>query len=142
MSPFAPSSARQASVGLLVLRVVAGIIFTAHGAQKLFVYGFDGVTGAFAGMGIPLPMIAGPAVALLEFFGGLALIAGVLTRLTGVGLAITMLGAIVFAHLSAGFFAPNGFEFPLALLGIATAIALAGAGEYSVDGAVARRNKN
>ena len=142
MSPFSVSTPRQASIGLLVLRVVAGIIFAAHGAQKLFVYGFDGVTGAFAGMGIPLPMIAGPAVALLEFFGGLALIAGVLTRLTGLGLAITMLGAIVFAHISAGFFAPNGFEFPLALLGISAAIALAGAGEHSVDAALARKRRS
>lgn len=141
MSQFDTPSPRQANIGLLVLRVVAGIIFTAHGAQKLFVYGFDGVTGAFAGMGIPLPMIAGPAVALLEFFGGLALVAGVLTRLTGVGLAITMLGAIVFAHLSAGFFAPNGIEFPLALLAISAALALAGAGEHSVDAALARKRR-
>lgn len=139
MSPFAASSPRQVSTGLLILRVIAGIIFAAHGGQKLFVYGFGGVTGAFAGMGVPLPMIAGPAVALLEFLGGIALIAGVLTRLTGLGLAITMAGAIFFAHLSAGFFAPNGFEFPLALLGASAAIAFAGAGELSVDGMIARR---
>lgn len=141
MSPFVTPSQRQASIGLLVLRVIAGIIFTAHGAQKLFVFGFDGVAGAFAGMGVPLPMLAGPAVALVEFFGGLALIAGVLTRLTGLGLAIVMAGAIFFAHLSSGFFAPAGFEFPLALLGISAAIAFAGAGDLSVDGVLARRRR-
>jgi putative oxidoreductase len=139
MSPFAPATRSQANLGLLVLRVIAGIIFMAHGGQKLFVYGFDGVTAAFDGMGIPLAGIAGPAVALVEFFGGFALIAGLLTRLAGLGLAITMLGAIFFAHLSAGFFAPKGYEFPLALLGASLAVALAGAGDLSVDAALARR---
>ena len=141
MSPIATPSHRQVSLGLLVLRVIAGVIFAAHGAQKLFVFGLDGVTGGFAGMGIPLPAIAAPAVALAELVGGLALIAGVLTRITGTGLAITMLGAIGFAHLSSGFFAPNGYEFPLALFGISAAFALAGAGDLSVDAALARRKR-
>lgn len=139
MSPFAPATPRQTSAAMLVLRVVLGIIFMAHGGQKLFVYGFDGVAGAFAGMGIPLASIAGPAVALVEFFGGLALVAGLLTRLAGVGLAVTMLGAIFFAHLSSGFFAPEGYEFPLALLAGALAVAIAGAGDLSADALIARR---
>lgn len=139
MSPFASPSTRQISLGLLVLRVITGIIFMAHGGQKLFVYGFDGVAGAFAGMGIPLAGIAGPAVALVEFFGGLALVVGLLTRLSGLGLAVTMAGAIFFAHLSAGFFAPNGFEFPLALLGASLAVMFAGAGEISADAVMQRR---
>jgi putative oxidoreductase len=141
MSPFAPATPAQANLGMLVLRVIAGIIFMAHGGQKLFVYGFDGVTAAFAGMGIPFAGLAGPAVALVEFFGGLALIAGLLTRLAGFGLAVTMLGAIFFAHLSAGFFAPKGYEYPLALLGASLAVALAGAGDLSVDAALARRRR-
>lgn len=137
--PSAPATPRQISIGLLVLRVITGIIFIAHGGQKLFVYGFDGVAGAFAGMGIPLAGIAGPAVALTEFFGGLALVIGLMTRLSGLGLAITMLGAIFFAHLPAGFFAPNGFEFPLALMGASLAVAFAGAGELSADALIRNR---
>lgn len=124
---------------LAVLRATTGTIFLAHGAQKLFVYGFAGVTGAFDGMGVPLPQIAGPATALVEFFGGLALIVGLLTRLSGLGLAITMLGAIGLVHLGGGFFSPKGIEFPLALLGPSVALAISGAGRFSLDALIARR---
>ena len=129
----------RVSAALAVLRGVVGIIFVAHGAQKLFTYGLAGVSGSFAGMGIPLPGIAGPAVAFLEFFGGIALILGLLTRLAALGLAITMLGAIFMVHLAAGFFMPQGYEFVLALFGVAVALAVAGAGEYSLDAVIARR---
>jgi putative oxidoreductase len=126
-------------VGLTILRVAAGAIFAAHGAQKLFVYGFAGVTSAFTQMGVPMPGIAGPLTGLVEFFGGLALIIGLLTRLAGFGLAITMLGAIAFVHIAAGFFAPNGVEYPLALLAVTIAVAFIGAGRYSADALIASR---
>lgn len=134
-----PASLRQLDLGLLLLRVVAGIVFAAHGGQKLFVHGFAGVTGAFGQMGIPLPGITGPLVALVEFFGGLALIAGLLTRLAGGGLVVTMLGALFMVHLAAGFFAPNGVEFVLTLAGIAATLAITGAGRYSADALLGRR---
>lgn len=139
MRLFAPASARQADLGLTILRAVAGIIFAAHGGQKLFVYGFAGVTGAFGQMGVPMPGIAGPATALVEFFGGLALIAGLLTRLAGFGLTVTMLGALFLVHLSAGFFLPNGYEFVLALLGMTVTLMITGAGRWSVDALLAAR---
>lgn len=124
---------------LAIIRVVVGGTFVAHGAQKLFVYGFGGVTGAFAQMGVPLPGVIGPLVAFVEFFGGLALIVGLLTRLASLGLAATMAGAILIVHIGNGFFNPNGVEFPLSLLASTVALALAGAGAYSADALIGRR---
>lgn len=139
MRLFNPTSTRQADAGLALLRAVTGVIFAAHGAQKLFVYGFDGVAGGFAQMGVPFASVVGPLVGFVELFGGLALIAGLLTRLAGVGLTAVMLGALFLVHLPAGFFMPNGYEFVLMLAASATTLVLTGAGQYSVDALLARR---
>ena len=130
---------RRQSIGLAIVRIITGIIFMAHGGQKLFVYGFGGVTGAFTQMGIPLPGITGPLVAILEFFGGLALVIGLLTRLAALGLAIDMLGAILLVHLAGGFFLPNGYEFVLMLMAVSVGLVIGGPGAFAADDAIARR---
>jgi len=133
----APSSA--ASLGLLVLRVVVGAIFAAHGAQKIFEYTIPGTIGSFADMGVPLAEIAAPVVAFVELIGGILLILGLLTRPVGIILAIDMAVALILVHLPAGpWVGDGGFEF-VAVLGVAAlALALTGAGRFSVDGAVLR----
>lgn len=135
------TSHNQADIGLALIRIIVGLVFAVHGGQKLFVYGLDGVAGAFGQMGIPMAAVAGPAIAFLEFFGGIALILGLATRLVGLGLAFDMIGAILFVHGKAGFFMPNGYEFVLTLFAGAAALAVAGAGRYSVDGLIAARSE-
>ena len=133
MSFFRSPSPRQPSLGLAVLRVAVATIFIRHGAQKLFVFGFAGVTGAFTQMGVPFPGVTGPVIALLEFFGGIALLIGFLTRLIALGLVFDMLGAILLVQLKRGF---SGYELEFLLLGSSLALFLTGAGRFSVDGDV------
>ncbi len=140
MSILTKARSHQMDAGLTILRVAIGAIFVAHGGQKLFVYGFAGVSGAFAQMGVPMPELMGPFVAMLEFLGGFALIAGLMTRLASTGLASTMLVAIVLVHLKSGFFAPNGIEFPLSLLASTMMLAITGAGRWSADALIGGRS--
>jgi len=138
MSLFKSPSPRAVSASLAILRLIVGATFIMHGGQKLFVYGFDGVAGAFGQMGIPMPGILGPFVALVEFFGGIAIVLGLLTRLAALGLAGTMVVAILTVHLKAGFFNPGGVEFPLSLLASLAALIVSGAGALSLDALLER----
>ena len=138
-NPLFATTPRQQSIGLAIVRIATGITFMMHGYQKLFVYGIAGVQGAFTKMGAPLPTITGPAIGMLEFFGGIALILGLLTRLAALGLVFDMLGAIVLVHFAAGFFAPAGYEFVMLLGAAALGLVIAGPGAFSVDDAIARR---
>ena len=124
----------------LVLRLVLAAVFLVHGYQKVFVYGFSGVTTSFTHMGVPIPGLIAPMICVLELLGGVAMLLGAFTRVVAALLACDMLGAIVFVHAKAGFSASKGgVELVLANLGMAVAIALLGAGAYSVDALLARR---
>ncbi len=122
--------------GLTLLRAVVGVVFLAHGYQKFFVWGIGGVTGAFTQMGIPAPHVSAYLAASAEFFGGLALLLGLLTRLAAVPVAITMLVAILQVHLKGGFFAPQGMEYPLTLLVANIALIVAGGGAFALDNVI------
>jgi uncharacterized membrane protein YphA (DoxX/SURF4 family) len=118
----------------LVLRVVIGIIFLAHGLQKFGIFGemnLEMVTGFFGSQGIPLPGIMAPLVSVIEAVGGLALILGFGTRISSVLLAIIMIVAIFAVKLSQGLI--GGFELDLALLAGLVALLLLGSGEAALE---------
>ena len=136
--------ATDAGLGPLALRVPVGLIFAAHGAQKLFGwfggYGLEG-TGQFFGSiglnpGYLMALLAGAA----EFFGGLALVLGLLVRPAAAALAFAMLVAIFAVHISKGFFmSNNGYEYALALFAASVSLLFSGGGRYAVDAALAPR---
>ena len=134
-------SAAATDVALLLTRTMVGGVFVYHGSQKLFgAFGGPGVAG-FAGyletLGMPLPVLSAWMAAGTEFFGGLALLLGVLVRPAGLGLMVTMLVASFLAK--DGFDARNGgMEYPLTLAVVTLSIALAGGGRFGIDGLVGR----
>jgi putative oxidoreductase len=131
----------------LPLRMVVGVIFLAHGAQKLFGafggYGVSGTAQLFEQIGITPGIFWAVVVGLVEFGGGLAVLIGLLTRYAATLLAINMLVAILRVHLVSGFFLPTGFEYALALFGASLTLLIGGAGHLSFDHyfAQARRHR-
>jgi len=119
--------------GLLILRSVVGITFLMHGGQKFFFVGFSAVTPEMVRAGIPFPELAAVVVTFVELIGGVALLMGLATRYAALLIAIEMGVAIWRVHWSAGFFAPQGVELPLALGGAALALVFTGAGDFSMD---------
>ena len=136
--------ATETGFGPLALRIPVGIIFVAHGAQKLFGafggYGLEGTGQFMASLGLApgylMALLAGSA----EFFGGLALLLGLLVRPAAAALAFAMLVAIFAVHIDKGLFmSNNGYEFGLALLAAAVSLLISGAGRVSLDQALAGR---
>ena len=134
------------STASAILRLVLGLVFFAHGAQKMLGwfggYGFSGTMGFFTGtMHIPVPL-AFLAIAA-EFFGGLGLVLGFLTRIAAFGIAVNMLVAIAQVHGAFGFFMNwggtqkgEGFEYHLLVLAMTAFLMVRGAGAFSVDRAL------
>lgn len=123
------------------VRIGAGAIFAAHGAQKLFGwfgdYGLEGTAGWMTSIGLEPGMLMASLAGGAEFFGGLLLIIGLLVRPAALVLAATMAVAIVSVHLQNGLFlSNNGYEFGLALLVIAISLVFRGAGSLSADRAL------
>lgn len=120
---------------LLIARIIVGVVFMAHGAQKLF--------GAFGGPGLSaVVQMMGPLgylVTIGEFFGGLGLIVGFLSRFSALSIIVIMLGAIGMVHAKIGFFmnwagtqAGEGFEYHLLAIAILITIVIAGPGRFAI----------
>ncbi len=122
----------------LPLRFCVGLMFAAHGAQKLFgLFGGHGLVGTgqfFAQTGFHPGIFWAGVVGSSEFFGGLCVLVGFLTRWATLPLMATMAVAIFKVHLSRGFFAQaGGFEYPFVILGGLVTLFILGAGKASVD---------
>jgi putative oxidoreductase len=133
---------------LASVRLVLGIVFFAHGAQKMLGWfggaGFSGTMSGFTHMGLPA-LIALYAI-FIEFFGGLSLLFGLLSRLAGLGIAVEMIGAVLMVHLRFGFFMNwmgqkkgEGFEYHLLAIAVAVLVLVRGAGAFSIDRLIAGR---
>jgi len=133
----------DAGLGALVLRVPMGLVLTAHGAQKLFGwfggYGLEGTGQWMASVGFEPGLLMAALAGGAEFFAGLALMLGLLTRPAAALAAFTMAIAMT-VHLGNGLFlASNGYEFALTLLAGTTALALLGGGRFALDQLITRR---
>lgn len=126
------SSLTRTDLALLLVRLVVGTTFLVHGINKF--QDLSGTEGFFDSLGIPAPGLMAPLVALLETFGGLALILGLLLPVVGLSLAIDMLVAALTNHTGKGFLVANGGYELVLILGVASlALAAAGAGRLSLD---------
>ncbi|MEE9452615.1 MAG: DoxX family protein [Gammaproteobacteria bacterium] len=132
------TSTHHMGAGPVFIRLFIGLIFMAHGAQKLFGWfdgpGLEGTTQMMVNLGVEPASIMALACASAEFFGGLLLLVGFLTRIASLALIVNMLVAVFAVHLSRGFFISNGgYEFALLLLICALAYLISGAGRFSFD---------
>jgi putative oxidoreductase len=134
--------ATSAGAGALALRVPVGIIFAAHGAQKLFGwfggYGLEGTGQFFGSIGLDPGYLMALLAGLVEFFGGLALVLGLLVRPAAAALAFAMLVAVFGVHVGKGFFVDKGgYEYALALLAASVSLLFTGGGRLAADAALA-----
>ncbi|WP_433169123.1 DoxX family protein [Kribbella sp. CA-247076] len=127
-------SAAARDLVLLLSRIGLGVVFIAHGWQKFQTNGLDRTAAGFEQMGVPAPTLSAYYATGIELLGGAALILGVLTPVVGVLLALDMVGALAFVHLSNGVFvSEGGWELVAALGLLSLTLAVVGAGRFSVD---------
>jgi putative oxidoreductase len=129
------------TLGLLILRLVVGLTLASHGAQKLFGSfggpGLPGTAGMFGKLGYRWPVAMAYLAGAAELFGGVLFAAGLLTPLAALALIVVMLNAIITVHWSKGFFmTAGGYEYNLAIVAVAAAVAALGPGRYSIDNAL------
>lgn len=134
----------EAGVAALILRVPVGLILAAHGAQKLFGWfggnGLAGTAGWLSSMGMEPGLLMAILAGGAEFFGGLALVLGLLTRPAALIAAFTMLVAIFSVHIGNGLFAADGgYEYALVLMVALIALAVQGGGYLSMDKALSEK---
>jgi len=128
------SFVNQPKYGITILRIITGIIFLAHGLQKLLGFGLAGTTGFLDSLGVPAAGIMAPLLIAVEVGGGLALILGLFSRYAVLALAIDMLVALLTVHLPNGFFVGDGgYEFVLLLLIANLALLFLGSGALALD---------
>jgi putative oxidoreductase len=131
-----------ADFGLLVARLILGVVLFAHGWQKYTEWTINGTGQSFAQMGIPAPSFTAAVVTGAEIIGGVALILGVLTPVFAIINGITMAVAGLVVHAEAGIFvADGGYELVAAIFAGLIIIATSGAGRFSLDSLFARRSK-
>ena len=116
----------------LPLRLVLGLVFLVHGYLKLF-GGIEGTASFFSNIGIPTAGFFAYVVGIVEFFGGIALILGLIVKVASVVLIINMVVAILLVHLKNGFTGQGGYEFPLTLLAGLVTLSFLGAGKLSLQ---------
>lgn len=134
----------DASWGMLILRVPVGLILAAHGAQKLFGwfggYGLEATGQWMASIGLGPGLLMAFLAGAAEFFGGVALVLGLLTRPAALANAIAMAVATFVVHLENGLFmSNNGYEYALILLAASLTLMNAGGGKLSIDRAITLR---
>ncbi len=124
---------------LLLLRLVLGIVFVAHGWDKLLITGLTETTGQFSAWGVPQPKLSAYLVMAGELLGGALLVVGLLTTFVAGALALLMAAAVWFVHLGNGLFAADGgVELPAVLIVALLMSVVFGAGRASLDGVLTR----
>lgn len=142
-------NSRKIDTALLLIRLILGVVFLAHGAQKLLGWfggpGLSGFVGYMTSHG--MPAVVPYLVAFGETAAGIGLVFGFLTRVAAAGMFIEMLGGVYLVHWKNGFFMNwngnlkgEGFEYPLTLCVVCLALAIAGAGGFAIDASMRRKS--